>query len=87
MAEAGAPNNIVQPSTAYFGGLGAGAAEGRSYGSWNTIYRRFRRWSEAAVSKTVAVTLVEIMANSFLGMVHLATVRYWLKFVHAAAQA
>jgi hypothetical protein len=24
------------------------------------------------------------LANSFLGMVHLATARYWLKFVHAA---
>ena len=26
----------------------------------------------------------ERAANSFLGMVHLATARYWLKFVHAA---
>lgn len=34
------------------------------YGSWNTIYRRFRRWSEAGVWKTVAVTLAEIMADS-----------------------
>jgi hypothetical protein len=24
------------------------------------------------------------LANSFLGMVHIATARYWLKFVHAA---
>ena len=24
------------------------------------------------------------LANSFLGMVHLATARYWLKFVYAA---
>jgi transposase len=32
------------------------------YGSWNTIYRRFRRWSEAGVWETVAVTLAEISA-------------------------
>jgi transposase len=29
------------------------------YGSWNTIYRRFRRWSEAGVWESVAVTLAE----------------------------
>lgn len=34
------------------------------HGSWNTIYRRFRRWSEAGVWETVAVTLAEIMADS-----------------------
>jgi transposase len=34
------------------------------YGSWNTIYRRFRRWSEAGVWETVAVTLAEIMVDS-----------------------
>lgn len=27
------------------------------YGSWNTIYRRFRRWSEAGIWETVAVTV------------------------------
>ncbi|WP_366519953.1 transposase, partial [uncultured Croceicoccus sp.] len=27
------------------------------YGSWNTIYRRFRQWSEAGVWETIAVTL------------------------------
>ena len=32
------------------------------YGSWNTIYRRFRRWSEAGIWETVAVMLAEIMA-------------------------
>jgi hypothetical protein len=35
-----------------------------------------------------ALDIVEIrydqLANSFLGMAHLATARYWLKFVHAA---
>ena len=34
------------------------------YESWNTIYRRFRRWSEAGVWETVAITLAEIMADS-----------------------
>ena len=33
------------------------------YGSWSTIYRRFRRWSEASVWEAVAVTLAEIMAG------------------------
>ena len=33
-------------------------------GSWNIIYRRFRRWSEAEIWKIVAVTLAEIMANT-----------------------
>lgn len=30
------------------------------------------------------VTRYDQLANSFLGMVHIATARYWLKFVHAA---
>jgi len=34
------------------------------YGNWNTIYRRFRRWSDAGVWEAVAVTLAEIMADS-----------------------
>jgi transposase len=34
------------------------------YGNWNTIYRRFRRWSEAGVWETVSVTLAEIIADS-----------------------
>ncbi|WP_395396511.1 transposase (plasmid) [Novosphingobium sp. BL-8A] len=29
-------------------------------------------------------TRYDQLANSFLGMVHLATARYWLKFAHAA---
>jgi len=28
-------------------------------------------------------TRYDQLANSFLGMVHLATARYWLKFVYA----
>lgn len=33
------------------------------YGNWNTICRRFRRWCDAEVRETVAVTLAEIMAD------------------------
>ncbi|MEO1969298.1 MAG: IS5 family transposase [Sphingomonadaceae bacterium] len=32
----------------------------------------------------VIATRYDQLANSFLGMVHLATARYWLQFVHAA---
>lgn len=31
-----------------------------------------------------SATRYDQLANSFLGMVHLATARYWLKFVHIA---
>lgn len=34
------------------------------YGGWNTIYRRFLRWSEAGDRETVAMTLAKIMADS-----------------------
>ncbi len=34
------------------------------YGKWNTIYRRFRRWSEAGTWEIVAVTLAEMMADT-----------------------
>ena len=33
------------------------------YGNWNTIYRRLRLWSNAAVWEAVSVTLAEIMAD------------------------
>nr|WP_243395675.1 transposase [Sphingomonas oleivorans] len=45
------------------------------YGSWNTLYRRFRRWSEAGVWETVAVTLAEIMADSGHYSIDSTTVR------------
>ena len=32
----------------------------------------------------VITTRYDQLVNSFLGMVHLATAAYWLKFVHAA---
>ncbi len=34
------------------------------YGNWNTIYRRFRRWSDAGVWEAVSVTLAEIMRTA-----------------------
>ncbi len=45
------------------------------YGSWNTVYRRFRRWSEAGVWETVAVTLAEIMADTGRYSIDSTTVR------------
>jgi len=45
------------------------------YGSWNTIYRRLRRWSEAGVWEAAAVTLAEIMADSGHYSIDSTTVR------------
>ncbi len=41
----------------------------------NTIYRRFRRWSEAGVWEIVAVTLAEIMADTGHYSIDRTTVR------------
>ena len=45
------------------------------YGNWNTIYRRFRRWSEAGVWEAVSVTLAEVMADSGHYSIDSTTVR------------
>ena len=34
------------------------------YGNWNSIYRRFRRWSASGVWESVAMALAETMAAS-----------------------
>jgi transposase len=42
-----------------------------------------RMFGHLKVNRAIA-TRCDLLASSFLGMVHLATARYWLKFVHAA---
>lgn len=42
-----------------------------------------RMFGHLKVNRAIA-TRYDQLANSFLGMVHLATAKYWLKFVHAA---
>jgi transposase len=38
----------------------------------------------AKIEDHAALTRYDQLASSFLGMVHLATARYWLKYVHTA---
>ena len=45
------------------------------YGNWNTIYGRFRRWSEAGVWEALSVSLAEVMADSGHYSIDSATVR------------
>lgn len=45
------------------------------YGNWYTIYRRFRRWSEAGVWEALSVTLAEVMADSGHYSIDSTTVR------------
>jgi len=51
-----------------------------------TLYRQRNRaermFGRLTVNPAIA-TRYDQLANSFLGMVHLATARYWLKFVYA----
>lgn len=50
------------------------------YNQRNRIERMF---GHLKFNRAIA-TRYDQLASSFLGMVHLATARYWLKFVHAA---
>jgi len=42
-----------------------------------------RMFGHRKINRAIA-TRYDQLTNSFLGMVHIATARYWLKFVHAA---
>jgi transposase len=52
-----------------------------------TLYKQRNRiermFGQLKINRAIA-TRYDQLANSFLGMVHIATARYWLKFVHAA---
>jgi transposase len=52
-----------------------------------TLYKQRNRiermFGQLKINRAIA-TRYDQLASSFLGMVHLATTRYWLKFVHAA---
>ncbi len=50
------------------------------YKQRNRIERMF---GHLKINRAIA-TRYDQLASSFLGMVHLATARYWLKFVHVA---
>lgn len=50
------------------------------YKQRNRIERKF---DHLKINRAIA-TRYDQFANNFLGMVHLGTARYWLKFVHAA---
>ncbi|VXD01382.1 transposase [Sphingomonas sp. 8AM] len=52
-----------------------------------TLYKQRNRigrmFGHLKIIRAIA-TRYDQLASSFLGMVHLATARYWLEFVHAA---
>ena len=48
-----------------------------------SIDRFVELFGRLKINRSIA-TRYDQLANRFLGMVHIATARYWLKFVHAA---
>ena len=48
------------------------------YGDWNTIYRRFLRWSKSGVWEVVATALAETMAESGHYSIDSTSVRAYL---------
>lgn len=42
-----------------------------------------RMFSQLKINRAIA-TRYDQLAETFMGVVHIATARYWLKFVHAA---
>ncbi len=52
-----------------------------------TLYKQRNRiermFGHLKINRAIA-TRYDQLSNSFLGMVYIATTRYWLKFVHAA---
>ena len=60
-----------------------GGMELRYWAAVDAARRKLGEVSHLKINRAIA-TRYDQLANSFLGMVHLATARYWLKFVHAA---
>lgn len=55
---------------------------------WNKKLYRERSWIECKIGhlkiNRAIATRYDKLANSFLGMLHLAAIKIWLKFVHTA---
>ena len=65
-ADGDARLSTIATSSTAFSGIWALAWRDvpEKYGNWNSIYRRFRRWSTCGVWESVAIALAETMAES-----------------------